>query len=158
MKKLTTFFILAVLFISGLFAQAKIPYEGLRDDVEPFLFLSPDGLYSYKIRGTISAYDKVKLSFIRFNLSTDTNVSISITFDNKDIYDKFTKDFDLSEIESEFNNLQKNVIKSGIEPQYAQIQNPYSNIAESTNIDPRKPYNTWYNCYCSPKLQLSNAK
>ncbi len=157
MKKITTL-ILAVIFISGLFAQAKIPYEGWDDEVEPYYFLSSDGLYNYQILGSISAYDRVKLNFIKWILASNTNVSITITFDNKDIYDKFTKDFDLSEIEAEFTKLQKQVIKAGVEPRYAQVQNPYSNIAATTDIDPTKPYSTWYNCYCSPKLQISDAK
>ena len=157
MKKITTLFILAVIFVSGLFAQAKIPYEGWDDEVEPYYFLSSDGLYNYQIKGFVSAYNRSKLSFIKWILASNTNISISVTFDNKDIYDKFTKDFDLSEIEAEFTKLQKQVIKAGVEPQYAQIQDPYSNIAATTDIDPTKPYYVWYNSYCSKDLKLSDA-
>lgn len=157
MKKLTTLFILVFLSV-GLFASPKIPFESLDDEVEPFIFNSNDGLYSYSIKAGDSAYDRVKLFFIKYSLGTNTTVSISITFDNKDIYDKFTKDFDLSEIETEFNNLQKKIIKSDIQQHLSQAQDKNSNVLKTDNIDPRKPYNTWYSCYCSPKLQLSDTK
>ena len=159
MKKLTTLFILAILFITGLFAQSKIPFESYDDEeFEPYIFTSSDRQYSYTIRGCEAPYDKAKFSFIKWDILSDTTVSISITFDSKDIYDKFTKDFDISEIESEFTKLEKKVIKSGVKQRLSQKQDNNSKELKTTNIDPKKPYNIWYNCYCSPKLQLSDAK
>lgn len=156
MKKLTTLFILIFIVSASFFAQAKIPYNSYDDEIEPYIFTSSDRQYSYSIRGSDAPYDKAKLSFIKWHIPTNTNVSISINFDNKDIYDKFTKDFDISEIEMEFSKLEKKVVKSGVKQRLAQKQDNDNFNMKTTSINPNKPYNVWYNCYCSPKLQISD--
>ena len=162
MKKTTTLFILIILFITGLYANPKIPFESLSDDeVDPYIYMNSDGLYSYKIKAVVLPSEKVSLSFIKFFLSTKNNISITITFDNESVYNRFSKDFDLSEIENEFDNLQKKIIKSGISPHLAQVIDESSNAfikPTTSKVDPTKPYNTWYNCYCSQELQLSDIK
>ena len=126
MKKLTTLFILAFLAV-GLFAEPKVPKTYKGEDV--YSYLTNDFKYNYEIHaGKIDTPNfKYEIYFSKTLLEDDKYISLLIFFENEQQLDSFTKKIDLSEIEKEFNKIQKAMIKSGSTPNDLHKNFDYSN-------------------------------
>ena len=111
MKKLTTLFILVFLAV-GLFAEPKVPkmYKG----EDEYTFISNDLLHYYTIQAGKSSSKKFsyELHFIKYLYVGAVKVTIIIYFENEKQLDNYIKDIHLSDLDSEFERIRKQLISS----------------------------------------------
>ena len=133
MKKITTIFILAAVFVVGLFAEPNVPklYKG----EDEYLYISNDFKYSYEIYAGRQKVSKLSYAiyFIKCSLETERCTTLIIYFDNESQLDNFTKKIEISDIEDEFTKIQKQMIKNGSKPNEdflngIDLSNPPQNI------------------------------
>lgn len=122
MKKLTTLFILAAVFVSGLFANPKIPKT--KDYLKVMNSLSSDDCLVYVNNSGQNVYKLIKeiddcptLWFINESYVTGIEIVFAINFKNEKTIDVFTDTYITSyDLEKEFAELRDSVINSGITP------------------------------------------
>lgn len=126
MKKITTLFILAFIFLAGLFANPKIPkidnyFKTLKDDytgTNYLFYVNNLCTNSYKIFAEISD-NKYTLYFSNISLVTNLEVCLCMNFPTERDLDNYIYDIDTSDLESEFNSIRQTFIKYNIEPIYS---------------------------------------
>ena len=155
MKKLTTIFLLFSVFVSGLFANPKIPKNSIGNfDNEPYYFTSNDCLNNLSINCFISKTKfRTELHFINYSLVNNSIISIQIYFESEKALDDFIKDIDLSNLDAEFKRIRQTLINADIKADFIQTDADKSVTRE---INPEKPYKTVYKAYCSEKQKLTN--
>lgn len=110
MKKITTIFILAAVFVVVLFAEPKVPKMYNGDD--EYSYISNDMLYYYEIQAGKNTDKKhpFGLHFIKYSYLGTVKVTLIINFENEKQLDNYIKDIHLSDIDNEFNRIRKQLI------------------------------------------------
>ena len=125
MKKLTTLFILAVIFVSGLFAEPKVP----KGNIDPLYLLSNDCQSCYRIGAFSPTGKSYSFQFIKYSLLSDSLIAINITCKSEKEIDSIISNIDVSNLDFEFDKLRKKLIQLDVKPNFS-IKNdiPYKEI------------------------------
>lgn len=121
MKKLTTLFILIVLFCFDLFANPKIPktdnyFNTLNPDTNNvYSFVNDSCQNVYRIFAVVNEDDNC-LYFTNKSYITNIEISITITFHSESDLDEFIKKINTSDLEGNFSSLRKFIIQMGVKP------------------------------------------